>query len=113
MKLAAQRYLFLCGLEMYWNIFDTFLIGTSVYDLFSGSGNSLSVWRILRIFRLIRLLKVIRRVEILESLNCMVYGIINCFAPLLWAIVILCVIMYAFAVFFMQAISGFLAHEDA
>eukprot|EP00811_Abedinium_folium_P005811 NODE_15347_length_1055_cov_2.379310.p1 GENE.NODE_15347_length_1055_cov_2.379310~~NODE_15347_length_1055_cov_2.379310.p1 ORF type:complete len:178 (-),score=42.71 NODE_15347_length_1055_cov_2.379310:521-1009(-) len=43
----------------------------------------------------------------------MVYGIINCFAPLFWAVFRLFVIMYACAVFFLNGIGGFLANETA
>eukprot|EP00811_Abedinium_folium_P004917 NODE_1452_length_2472_cov_19.628998.p1 GENE.NODE_1452_length_2472_cov_19.628998~~NODE_1452_length_2472_cov_19.628998.p1 ORF type:complete len:648 (-),score=158.73 NODE_1452_length_2472_cov_19.628998:245-2188(-) len=112
LRMLAHRKQFLCGPDASWNIFDFILIAASIYELAqAGEGASLSVWRILRIFRLVRLLKVIRRVEFLESLNAMVYGIINCVAPLFWASIIMCLIMYAFTVFFMSVIASHLNNQ--
>jgi len=106
MRIIAQRRLFLVGKDKYWNVFDSTLIILSFIQLVASTSINLSVFRIFRIFRLVRLLKVIRKISLLESLNLMVYGIINCFAPLFWAIAILIIVMYAFGVFFMSGISG-------
>jgi len=62
--------------------------------------------------RLLRLVKVIRREKALESLNQMIYGIVNCCLPLFWAVLILILIMYACAVFFMSGVASYLAEIE-
>merc|ERR1719197_136468 len=108
MRVIAQKKMFIYGKDKYWNLFDSILILISLIQLVASAGVNLSVFRIFRIFRLIRLLKVIAKVQLLESLNLMVFGIINCIAPLFWAILILILIMYAFGVFFMSGLTGVL-----
>eukprot|EP00812_Abedinium_dasypus_P010367 NODE_398_length_1599_cov_384.083549.p1 GENE.NODE_398_length_1599_cov_384.083549~~NODE_398_length_1599_cov_384.083549.p1 ORF type:complete len:453 (+),score=196.39 NODE_398_length_1599_cov_384.083549:3-1361(+) len=109
MRVLAQKKTFVMGPDANLNMADFLLIGASVYELCASGSGSLSVFRILRIFRLVRLLRVIRRIQCLESLNMMVQGILNCFAPLLWAMIILLLIIYAFAVFFMNVVATHLA----
>merc|ERR1712137_876760 len=106
MRIVAQKKMFVFGPDKYWNFFDTFLILISLFEMVADAAVNLSVFRIFRIFRVVRLLKVIKKVQLLESLNLMVFGIINCIAPLVWAILILVLIMYAFGVFFMSGLSS-------
>merc|ERR1712137_1498922 len=108
MRVLALKRLFLLGRDRAWNLFDFFLILLSFIQLVADTGSNLSVFRIFRIFRLARLLKVIRRVKVLESLNLMVFGIINCVVPLFWALMILVLVMYAFGVFFMSVSVSYL-----
>merc|ERR1712137_1122340 len=108
MRVLALKRLFLLGRDRAWNLFDFFLILLSFIQLVADTGSNLSVFRIFRIFRLARLLKVIRRVKVLESLNLMVFGIINCIVPLFWALMILVLVMYAFGVFFMSVSVSYL-----
>merc|ERR1712137_887378 len=54
------------------------------------------------------LMKVIKRVEMLKSLNTMIFGIINSFAPLLWAFMILLIVMYAFGILFLSVTSNWI-----
>merc|ERR1712137_995629 len=112
MRMVAQKKMFAFGPDKYWNLFDTFLILISVFEMVADAAVNLSVFRVFRIFRLVRLLKVIRKVQLLESLNLMVFGIINCCAPLIWAILILVLTMYAFGVFFMSGLSSSLEDMD-
>merc|ERR1712137_310912 len=109
MRIVAQKKMFVFGPDKYWNLFDTFLILISLFEMVADAAVNLSVFRI---FRLVRLLKVIRKVQLLESLNLMVFGIINCCAPLIWAILILVLIMYAFGVFFMSGLSSTMEDMD-
>jgi len=112
MRIVAQKKMFVFGPDKYWNFFDTFLILISLFEMVADAAVNLSVFRIFRIFRVVRLLKVIKKVQLLESLNLMVFGIINCIAPLVWAILILVLIMYAFGVFFMSGLSSSLEDMD-
>merc|ERR1712137_1522431 len=104
MRIVAQKRAFIFGKDKYWNLFDSVLILLSFIQLVIATSINLSVFRIFRIFRLVRLLKVIRKISLLESLNSMVYGIINSIAPLFWALLIL--------IFFMSGLSGQLQEMD-
>eukprot|EP00811_Abedinium_folium_P002504 NODE_1229_length_2553_cov_9.166117.p1 GENE.NODE_1229_length_2553_cov_9.166117~~NODE_1229_length_2553_cov_9.166117.p1 ORF type:complete len:716 (+),score=170.89 NODE_1229_length_2553_cov_9.166117:219-2150(+) len=119
LRLEARRLTFFTrSQEWAWNLFDAVLIMSSLYEIMmsriSGRdfGMNLSVFRIFRIFRLVRLMKVIRRVPFLDSLNIMVNEIVSSFQPLFWASVLLLIIMYGFAVFFMSGIVVYLRSKD-
>merc|ERR1719240_1623683 len=103
MRIIAQKKMFIFGKDKYWNFFDSILILLSLITLVANTAVNLSVFRI---FRLIRLLKVIAQVQLLDIFNLMVFGIINCCAPLFWAICILLLIMYAFGVFFISGLTN-------
>eukprot|EP00811_Abedinium_folium_P019523 NODE_2846_length_2132_cov_10.574065.p1 GENE.NODE_2846_length_2132_cov_10.574065~~NODE_2846_length_2132_cov_10.574065.p1 ORF type:complete len:630 (-),score=134.15 NODE_2846_length_2132_cov_10.574065:241-1920(-) len=117
LRTMAERRNFLCGEDVSWNVFDTILIASSLFEVVADKtglkiGFNLSVFRIFRIFRLFRLMKILRSAPFLSSLNVMVGGIVNSFPPLLWACFLLLVIMYGFAVFFMSAAVSFLVSKD-
>eukprot|EP00811_Abedinium_folium_P034069 NODE_6983_length_1619_cov_7.542895.p1 GENE.NODE_6983_length_1619_cov_7.542895~~NODE_6983_length_1619_cov_7.542895.p1 ORF type:complete len:401 (-),score=102.28 NODE_6983_length_1619_cov_7.542895:193-1395(-) len=117
LRILAHRMNFFFGKAWPSNLFDLILVMSSALEMglsFSGKGVgiNLSVFRIFRIFRLMRLLKVIRKVPVLESLNVMADGIINSFVPLMWALVLLLIIMYGFAVFFMSAVASYLVDRE-
>jgi len=113
MRMMAQKKDWLFGKDVYWNLFDFFLILISLFQMFSSSsGGSLTVFRIFRIFRLVRLLKVMRKVSWLQSLNLMAVGILKSLTPLLWALLLLILIMYALAVFFVSVSATYLSGLD-
>merc|ERR1712137_1195884 len=112
MRVCAQKSAFVLGRDVGWNLFDTILISISLFQMVSNTGSNLSVFRIFRIFRLVRLLKVIHRIRVLESLKVMVHEILQCTFPLFWASLILILLIYAFGVFFMSVVAGYLSEVD-
>jgi len=114
MRVAAQKKAFLFGKDVTWNMIDFTLIVISLVQILTAgsSGGGLTVFRIFRIFRLVRLLKVMRRVQWLQSLNLMVLGILRSLTPLLWATLLLVIIMYSLAVFFISATATHLSTLD-
>eukprot|EP00811_Abedinium_folium_P020788 NODE_297_length_3207_cov_15.753571.p1 GENE.NODE_297_length_3207_cov_15.753571~~NODE_297_length_3207_cov_15.753571.p1 ORF type:complete len:863 (+),score=208.28 NODE_297_length_3207_cov_15.753571:175-2589(+) len=116
MRLTAQRMEFFCGKDTAWNLFDAVLIASGLTEMFNTTGGSFTVWRVFRVVRVIRmarLMKVIKQCAFLKSLNTMAFAIINCCAPFFWAVVILMLIIYAFANFFMSAIAAHFAGKEA
>eukprot|EP00811_Abedinium_folium_P000022 NODE_1001_length_2657_cov_7.915810.p1 GENE.NODE_1001_length_2657_cov_7.915810~~NODE_1001_length_2657_cov_7.915810.p1 ORF type:complete len:843 (+),score=232.98 NODE_1001_length_2657_cov_7.915810:68-2596(+) len=99
---------FVLGEEKTWNLVDLFLVVSSVFDRLGGVGSNLSVWRVLRVFRLVRLLKILRYIPLLDSLRTMAFGIVSCVVPLWWALVVICIITFAFVVFLMGGIGAHL-----
>ncbi len=81
-----------------WNIFDFFIVLTSVIEILvaaiSGGGGStgLSVFRLMRVFRVLRL------VVYVERLNILVQAFLLALQSVVWVGVLLMMVLYMFAV---------------
>merc|ERR1712032_1005353 len=64
--------------------------------------------RVLRVFRMVRVMRVIRVFRIFRELRKMTFSILACMASLMWALLLLFLIMFMFAIFFMQGAVGHL-----
>mmetsp|Transcript_66701 Transcript_66701/g.124597 ORF Transcript_66701/g.124597 Transcript_66701/m.124597 type:complete len:619 (-) Transcript_66701:211-2067(-) len=104
-RLVAQRRSFFFGSEWRWNLFDLLLVMLSVIDLASSveGGLSASYIRVLKILRMVRVLRIVRVLRFFRSLRRMVTSIMSSMSALCWALFLLAIIMYVFAVVFMQA----------
>merc|ERR1712203_900474 len=110
-RLLAYRADFFFGPDKLWNIFEFFLVVTSIMDIAAGS-SSFRSFAILRGLRLLRVLRVIRLMRFFRDLRRMVVSIMNSFAALSWALILLLIIMYLFAIILMQAATQILQSED-
>eukprot|EP00930_Biecheleria_cincta_P039205 TRINITY_DN26969_c0_g1_i1.p1 TRINITY_DN26969_c0_g1~~TRINITY_DN26969_c0_g1_i1.p1 ORF type:complete len:579 (-),score=118.63 TRINITY_DN26969_c0_g1_i1:41-1777(-) len=112
-RLIADQLSFFTNEDQGWNIFDLLLVSESLVTLIlsyanGGSSNSrLSFLRIFRVFRLVRVVKVVRSVKALAKLRTMIFAILNSFADLLWALLVVGLIIFVFAIIFMGATSEF------
>mmetsp|Transcript_26791 Transcript_26791/g.61762 ORF Transcript_26791/g.61762 Transcript_26791/m.61762 type:complete len:631 (-) Transcript_26791:278-2170(-) len=104
-RLAGQQRSFFFGSECRWNIFDLLLVMLSVMDLASSVEGGLSAGyiRLLKILRMVRVLRIVRVLRFFRSLRRMVTSIMSSMSALCWALFLLGIIMYVFAVVFMQA----------
>merc|ERR1712224_557395 len=68
--------------------------------------------RILRITRLLRTLRIIQVVRMVDALRTLVLSIISTFQALAWAILLLAIIVYVFAILFTQLVTIRLAELD-
>eukprot|EP00930_Biecheleria_cincta_P029725 TRINITY_DN20648_c0_g1_i1.p1 TRINITY_DN20648_c0_g1~~TRINITY_DN20648_c0_g1_i1.p1 ORF type:complete len:356 (+),score=65.60 TRINITY_DN20648_c0_g1_i1:141-1208(+) len=102
----------------YWNMFDLTLVLLSLVDtgltVFAGGkqsvGNVSSILKTLRMFRIIRVFRIIRFLRQLSDLATM---IMHSSMDVLWALVLLMLIIYVFAVSITFQCSGFLKkHAD-
>lgn len=107
-RLVADQLSFFTGEDQGWNIFDLLLVSESLVTLIvsyvsgGGSANSkLSFLRIFRVFRLVRVVRIVRSVKALAKLRTMIFAILNSFADLLWALVVVTLIVFVFAIIFM------------
>jgi len=94
--------------NLVWNLFDVFVVLTSWSEKIVGyvtSGGNVSVLKLLQIFRLVRILRIIRVMRFFKELRLMVQGIAASLKPLVWCIVLLCLVMFTFGVFIVQAVS--------
>mmetsp|Transcript_113085 Transcript_113085/g.326726 ORF Transcript_113085/g.326726 Transcript_113085/m.326726 type:complete len:727 (-) Transcript_113085:49-2229(-) len=103
------------NMNLAWNIFDIFVVITCWCEKFVGfvtaGGADVSVLRVLQIFRLVRILRIIRVMRFFKELRLMVQGIAASLKPLVWCIVLLCLVMFTFGVFIVQTIATHLARE--
>jgi len=101
-RLLAHRLRFFTGDNWKWNIFDAILVCTSALDELLQTGVNFSASRVLRVFRMARVLRIVRVVESFRELREMMCSILGSLKSVCWAITLLAIIMYLFAVLFMQ-----------
>merc|ERR1719471_1799045 len=93
-----------------WNILDSFLVAFSLVDQLillvqMSSPPDMSIMRTLRIFRLVRVFRVLRVARFFNDLRMMVSGIISSMKLLVWAVLLLLVIAFIFAVSVLELVS--------
>ncbi|CAE7631937.1 scn4aa [Symbiodinium necroappetens] len=104
-RLGAERRGFFEGEEKWWNVFDIVLVLNSGLETFTTLAN-FSFLRILRVFRLVRLVRVVRNVKSLKSLRTMIFALINSFTSLLWALIVICLIIFIFSILFCNGVAA-------
>ncbi|CAE7948557.1 NaCP60E [Symbiodinium sp. KB8] len=105
-RILAEKVSFFTGEDMWWNVFDVFLVLNAIIELSAPEGViDLSLLRVFRVFRLVRVVRVVRTVKALRSLRTMLFAMLNSFSALLWAFVLIGIVMFVFSVIFDMAIS--------
>lgn len=102
---AAKGLPFLFNDSKWWNRFDLFVVGLSILDDFTRGlmwASGLRVIRVVRIFRIARFL---------HDLRMMITSIANSMSSLLWAITLLILILFQFALMFTAAVDDFLRNQ--
>eukprot|EP00927_Polykrikos_kofoidii_P009502 TRINITY_DN1395_c1_g1_i4.p1 TRINITY_DN1395_c1_g1~~TRINITY_DN1395_c1_g1_i4.p1 ORF type:complete len:709 (-),score=81.97 TRINITY_DN1395_c1_g1_i4:10-2136(-) len=115
------NFFFACSRDfsaLLWNYFDTFLVAASLVEFslnaFTPTGfdkpsvSNLRIVRVMRITRLCRLLRIARILRFIKGFRILVISIIYTFRGLSWAMVLLFVIIYVFAIAFTQGTNSFL-----
>mmetsp|Transcript_79391 Transcript_79391/g.246513 ORF Transcript_79391/g.246513 Transcript_79391/m.246513 type:complete len:545 (+) Transcript_79391:1-1635(+) len=114
LKLIAYKLHFFCNSDWKWNWFDFFLVLTGIYDLImyfweshagneeDSSGAGMMWMRLLRLLKMMKLLRVVRVMRFFRELRLMLFSIARSFRSLLWAMLMLLLIMYIFALCFIQ-----------
>jgi len=113
-RMLALRKDFFCGDDRRWNWFDTIVILATDFEevyrhvvfesceMLSGASNSIGILRVLRLLRLVRIVKIIRVLSFFRELRVMVESIFECLIPMVWALVLLGLIQWIFAVYFLD-----------
>jgi len=94
-----------------WNVFDALVILTSWAEKILGQvseGQNASSLKLLQIFRIVRILRIIRVMRFFKELRVMVQGIAASLKPLLWCIILLCLVMFSFGVCIDQVVAQYL-----
>lgn len=102
-----------------WNIFDTMLVLCSLLEASidimevspGGYGvkqldnmGSLRIARIFRVTRVVRIFRISRVVRFVQALRTLVYSIVCSLKSVVWALLLLLLIIYCFAILFTQAV---------
>jgi len=110
-RIIAEKKSFFFGEDKWWNLFDVCLVLFSYFEI-AFELVKLSSMRIFRVFRLVRMVRVVRTVKALKSLRTMLFAIINSFAALLWAFVMLGVVIFVFSILFDNAVASWFETLD-
>eukprot|EP00927_Polykrikos_kofoidii_P081890 TRINITY_DN7986_c0_g1_i1.p1 TRINITY_DN7986_c0_g1~~TRINITY_DN7986_c0_g1_i1.p1 ORF type:complete len:787 (-),score=140.13 TRINITY_DN7986_c0_g1_i1:187-2547(-) len=93
-----------------WNMFDFLLVAVSSVEivmqfsvLSDGKVGSVSIARLVRFVRIMKVVRIIRMLRFLRSLRVLAASILATLRSLVWAMLLLCIIMYCFAVMFAGA----------
>merc|ERR1719362_1856280 len=92
------------GYDRYWNLFDLFLVLSSIFDEIAQNDVRFRSVRLARGLRLFRALRVIRVVRFFRDLRLMVCMITQSLWSLSWAFLLLLMIMYVFSILLMQGV---------
>jgi len=117
-KLIIEGKRFFCDPEHYlWNLLDIFIVATSVVEVVTASilsasendASSTSQFRILRIMRITRLIRVLRAtrvIRVIRALRTLVHQIMSTLKSLVWAVILLVLVMFLFAIIFTNGVTG-------
>eukprot|EP00435_Cladocopium_sp_Y103_P033799 s2779_g8.t1 len=111
---------FFCSQDWAWSLLDTFIVLSSLWevtlfimDAFSANASdaaSISGVTGLKAFRIVRLTKLVKTVRLMRifrfvlALRMLITSILHTLKSLFWALVLLLLIVYVFAVLFVQAV---------
>lgn len=114
LKLVVHRIYFFCNDSMGWNIFDLTLVLQAIGDAFMIQQHSnLTFARIVRLFKLGKVFRLLRALRFARELRVMVLSILGSAAALFWSFVMLALILYVFALLFVQTMVAYaIDHED-
>eukprot|EP00927_Polykrikos_kofoidii_P082333 TRINITY_DN8166_c0_g1_i10.p1 TRINITY_DN8166_c0_g1~~TRINITY_DN8166_c0_g1_i10.p1 ORF type:complete len:604 (-),score=78.03 TRINITY_DN8166_c0_g1_i10:9-1820(-) len=110
LKLAVHRLHFFTNNNYIRNIIDVMLVATDLPDMIAFPGRASDsrnlAW--LRVFRLVKAFKAIRvfrTLRFFSDLRMMAASILGCFVPFVGCIALLSFVLFAFSVFFAQALA--------
>jgi hypothetical protein len=108
LKLLVHRgYFFVCGAwRMNW--LDFILV---LYSCLEAVAMKLSFLRILRMFKMAKMVRMLKALAAVHDLRIMIDCLLGSFFGLFWALVLIGVIMYIFALIFVQAFTEYLIEE--
>lgn len=111
LRLVAQEADFFLGPDCAWNGFDSIIVGfamaDSVVPVFALGGATTSM-RVLKIIRSLRTLRLLRIAPWMYKLRFMILACVHSISALFWACAIFAVIIFMFAIVFMDAVGEYL-----
>lgn len=126
LRLMADGLRFFCSEDWTWALLDLIIVVSSIWEIIvqhaqnamppgeeSELGtiagiSSLKAFRIIRITRILKTVQVVRILRFVVALRTLVTSIFGTLKSLLWALVLILLIEYVFAILFTQAVNDFL-----
>eukprot|EP00927_Polykrikos_kofoidii_P073644 TRINITY_DN69665_c0_g1_i1.p1 TRINITY_DN69665_c0_g1~~TRINITY_DN69665_c0_g1_i1.p1 ORF type:complete len:736 (+),score=125.72 TRINITY_DN69665_c0_g1_i1:101-2209(+) len=126
LRMMAERFQFFKSKDRGWNIFDTFVVFSSVLEavahLFTAFSDStdmrrflrkFSVLRILRFLRVVRVTRALRVIRFIRELRLMVFSLTASLRSLAWAVVMIFFTVLVFGIIFTDGIISYCIANDA
>lgn len=119
LRIAAYGRSFFCGSDWAWGWLDFLIVFSSMWEIgidlvlmtqeedqLQGISNSsaLRAVRVIRVTRMLKTLRLLRIFRFIVALRTLVTSIISTLKNLFWALMLLGIIIYAFAILFCQAV---------
>eukprot|EP00439_Symbiodinium_sp_Y106_P073061 s322_g13.t1 len=130
LRAAAYGKEYFCSQDWAWAALDVFIVLTSFWEVFVdtwyavvgedsssidnfGGLAGLRAFRIVRITRIVKTVRLMRIFRFVLALRTLIYSILHTLKALFWALVLLFLIVYVFALIFTQAVNGHLHDPEA
>lgn len=118
-RIFADGFTFLySSFEAYkWNRLDGGLVVLAWFEeiikvIIVGDAPGIAALRMLRIFRFVRVVRVVRVARFFHDLRVMVWGVANSMKSLGWAVMLLFILSFMFAVLILESVSGKLSEPE-
>jgi len=111
LRIVGEQGAFFEGADCRWNMFDMFLVLTSIVEEVVSSID-LSFFRILRVFRAVRVMRVVRVVYAFYALRLLLVAIMAAVMPLLWAFIFLLVVLFLFGALIQDQVTNYIESLD-
>eukprot|EP00927_Polykrikos_kofoidii_P082340 TRINITY_DN8166_c0_g1_i9.p1 TRINITY_DN8166_c0_g1~~TRINITY_DN8166_c0_g1_i9.p1 ORF type:complete len:607 (-),score=85.15 TRINITY_DN8166_c0_g1_i9:9-1829(-) len=109
LKLAVHRWHFFTNEDYIRNIIDVMLVVTGLPDLIAfparADSRNLAWLRVFRLVKAFKAIRVFRTLRFFSDLRMMAASILGCFVPFVGCIALLSFVLFAFSVFFAQALA--------
>lgn len=107
LKMRVHGPYFFCNQDMCWNLFDFIIVAEALVDTLmtvvdNPQEGNFTFARSLRVFKVGRILRVFRTMRFLKSLRVIMSSIMGSFVSLMWSFLMIGMILYVFALFFIQ-----------
>jgi len=125
LRMAVNRHRFFTMIGKEWNVFDLIMVILQAVDVFvqtavplnlemavGRQGQNMGVVRVVRLLRMVRVMRLFRTFHLFSELRIMVASMSSALGSLLWSMLLQLVIVYVFAVIFLQVVTTYRREGD-
>jgi voltage-gated sodium channel len=111
LRMVAYRMNYFMSKDWQWNMFDLIAVASAFLERLLqysavGSPNFAAV-RVIRIMRLVRVVKCVRAMKFFSELRMMVFSSLKSVKPFFWALCLLSIVLFVFAIIVTQAVTAY------
>jgi len=113
LRIYTYRWSFIFGETRSWNVFDFLLVVFSFVDVAltysnSKAGSNTSLGQGMKTLKMLRIIRVFRVFRFFKELSLLALMIADSMKSLIWALLMLAIIIYVFAIFFTEAATDYI-----